>query len=411
MKRVIGKEINPDNVKAADIIVGIPSYNEAATIAYPIKQAAEGLKKYFSDYKSVIINCDANSTDGTKEIFLNTPTGNIPKVYLTLPPNLTGKGNVLKMLFYKAGELEAKAIITVDADLKSITPKWIRNLGEPLFQDFDYVTPLYVRHKYDGTITNSVVYPLTRALYGRRIRQPIGGDFGFSARMAKVYRESNFWNEGVAKFGIDIWMTTLAINEGVPICQSFMGRPKIHRAKDPAKTLGPMFYQVVGTVFNLMEKFEHNWKTVKWSKPTAIFGFGLGETEMPPPVEVDQASLFQKFLDGFKQYKSIWEKVIYPPNLNKLEEIKTISLERFEFPVELWIKIICDFAVGHKNKVVDQQLICEALIPLYFGKTLSYVKKTERMSIQEAEEFIDYECEMFEKAKPYLLQRWDETTH
>ena len=132
---------------------------------------------------------------------------------------------------------------------------------------------------------------------------------------------------------------------------------------------------------------------------------------MPPPVEVDQASLFQKFLDGFKQYKSIWEKVIYPPNLNKLEEIKTLSLERFEFPVELWIKIIYDFAVGHKNKVVDQQLICEALIPLYFGKTLSYVKKTERMSIQEAEEFIDYECEMFEKAKPYLLQRWDETTH
>ena len=315
------------------------------------------------------------------------------------------------MLFYKAGELEAKAIITVDADLKSITPKWIRNLGEPLFQDFDYVTPLYVRHKYDGTITNSVVYPLTRALYGRRIRQPIGGDFGFSARMAKVYRESNFWNEGVAKFGIDIWMTSLAINEGVPICQSFMGRPKIHRAKDPAKTLGPMFYQVVGTVFNLMEKFEHNWKTVKWSKPTAIFGFGLGETEMPPPVEVDQASLFQKFLDGFKQYKSIWEKVIYPPNLNKLEEIKTLSLERFEFPVELWIKIIYDFAVGHKNKVVDQQLICEALIPLYFGKTLSYVKKTERMSIQETEEFIDYECEMFEKAKPYLLQRWDEATH
>jgi len=164
----------------------------------------------------------------------------------------------------------------------------------------------------------------------------------------------------------------------------------------------------VGTVFNLMERFELNWKQVKWSKPTAIFGFGLGETEMPPPVEVDQEGLYQKFQAGFNQYKDIWQKVIYTPNLNKLEEIKTLSLERFEFPVELWIKIIYDFAVAHKNQIVDRKLICESLIPLYFGKTLSFVKKTERMSIQEAEELIDYECEMFERAKPYLIQRWDE---
>ena len=52
----------------------------------------------------------------------------------------------------------------------------------PVFeQGFDYVAPYYLRHKYDGTITNSIVYPLTRTLYGHRIRQPIGGDFGFQA--------------------------------------------------------------------------------------------------------------------------------------------------------------------------------------------------------------------------------------
>jgi len=26
---------------------------------------------------------------------------------------------------------------------------------------YDYVTPLYARHKYDGTITNTVTYPVT----------------------------------------------------------------------------------------------------------------------------------------------------------------------------------------------------------------------------------------------------------
>ncbi|MCD6320615.1 MAG: glycosyltransferase [Candidatus Desulfofervidaceae bacterium] len=409
MAEIIGVEINPDQVKKADIIVGIPSYNEADTIAFPVKQAAEGLKQYFSGYKSVIINCDANSTDGTKEVFLNTPTGGVPKIYLSTPLNVSGKGSVLKMLFHKACEMEAKAILTVDADLISITPKWIRNLGEPLFEDFGFVAPLYVRHKYDGTITNNVVYPLTRALYGRRIRQPIGGDFSFSGELAKIYAQSPYWDNLVERFGIDIWMSTLAINQGIPICQSFMGRPKIHRPKDPAKTLGSMFYQVVGTVFNLMQRFEENWKKVKWSKPTAIFGFGLGETELPPPVEVDQKSLYQKFNAGFEKYASIWEKILFSPNLIKLKEIKTLQLERFEFPTELWIKILYDFAVAFKNKCVEEGLMLESLVPLYFGKTLSFVKKTERMSIQEAEELIEYECEAFEKIKPYLIQRWEET--
>jgi len=100
------------------------------------------------------------------------------------------------------------------------------------------VAPLYVRHKYDGTITNGIAYPMTRALYGRRVRQPIGGDFGFSGDLADVYLKSKTWSQAVANFGIDIWMTTLAINQKVQVCQAFMGRPKIHRTKDPGSDLG-----------------------------------------------------------------------------------------------------------------------------------------------------------------------------
>ena len=406
MAEIIGIEINPKEIKETELIVGIPSYNEADTIGFVVKQTAEGLKQYFSEYRSVIINCDANSKDGTKEVFLNTPTGQIPKIYLSLPPEITGKGNALRMLFHKACDMGAKTVITIDADLISITPKWIRNLGEPILEDFGFVAPLYVRHKYDGTITNNVVYPLIRSLFGRRIRQPIGGDFGFSSEIAKIYTQSKYWDILVGQFGIDVWMTTLALAEGIPVCQSFMGRPKIHRPKDPTQSLGPMFYQVVGTIFNLMQSFFDLWKTVKWSKPTAIFGFGLGETELPPPVRIDQEALYQNFLLGFKQYHNIWKKILFAPNLNKLNEVKTMQFEHFDFPVELWAKILYDFSVAYKNQVDDKKFILDALIPLYYGKTLSFVKKTERMSIQEAEELIEYECEVFEKIKPYLIEQW-----
>ena len=111
-----------------------------------------------------------------------------------------------------------------------------------------------MRHKYDGTITNTIVYPLTRALYGKRIRQPIGGDFGFSGRLASFYLEKDVWDSDVARFGIDIWMTTTAIANGFRICQAFLGA-KIHDAKDPGADLSAMLHQVVGSVFDLMEEY------------------------------------------------------------------------------------------------------------------------------------------------------------
>ena len=401
------KEVNPDKMEKADLVVCIPSYNEADSISYPTQQASEGLIKYFPDKRSVIINCDNNSPDNTKQAFFDTPT-KVSKIYLSTPPGVKGKGNNFKNLFEKVVDLEAKAVVVVDADLKSITPEWIKHLGEPLFNDFSYVAPLYVRHKYDGTITNGIAYPLSRALYGRRVRQPIGGDFGFSGELGRVYFNNKMWDEAVANFGIDIWMTTLAFNEKAQICQSFMGRPKIHRAKDPAASLGPMFRQVVGTVFSMMRHFDSYWMNVKYSKPTAIYGFGLGEVEMPPKVDVDTEKLIQNFYEGFNEYKEIWEKVLSNDIYKKLLEIKDLKENVFAFPTDLWARILYDMGVGYRNEACDPDLMMDSLIPLYFGRTFSFVKKTKRMSTRQAEEAIEDDCMTFEMTKPYLVKRWQE---
>ena len=399
-------EVNPDNIKKAAFVVAIPSYNEADSIAFPVQQADQGIQSFFGDRDSVIINCDNNSNDGTKEIFLGIKT-NTPKIYISTEPGVKGKGRNFRNLFQKIVELEAEAVVVVDADLKSITPKWVKHLGEPLFQDFGYVAPLYVRHKYDGTITNSIAYPLTRSLYGRRVRQPIGGDFGFCGKLAQIYLQSDTWSDAIANFGIDIWMTTLAMNENIPICQAFMGRPKIHRAKDPGADLGPMFRQVVGTIFNMMIKFYPFWSNVKWSKPTSIFGFGLGETELPPPVKVNKEVLFTKFQDGFTACSHIWEKILQKETVNKLHEVRKINKDQFDFPTNLWINVLIDFTVAYRDKLWMEDELLDSLIPIYFGKTLSYVKKTERMSIRDSEEFIEEECIQFEATKKLFLKHWN----
>jgi hypothetical protein len=201
-------------------------------------------------------------------------------------------------------------------------------------------------------------------------------------------------------------MTSLAVNKGVQVCQAFMGRPKIHRPKDPASSLGPMFRQVVGTIFSMMRHCESQWLSIRYSKPTAIYGFGLGETEMPPKVDVDMSRLFHNFHEGFDQYGEIWQEVLSYDVYNKLLEIKGIKQEVFTFPTDLWARILYDWAVAYRDMMADHDLLMDSLIPLYFGKTLSYARKTEKMTIQQTEEDIENVCMIFEMTKPYLIQRW-----
>jgi len=401
------KEYNPDNITNIQMVVCIPSYNEADSISYPTTQADMGLIQYFGDKSAVIINCDNNSPDNTKKAFLDTDT-KTPKIYISTPPGQKGKGNNFKNLFEKIVELKAEAVVVVDADLESITPEWIKHLGEPLYNDFSYVTPLYIRHKYDGTITNGIAYPMTRAIYGRRVRQPIGGDFGFTGELAKAYLENKLWDDAVGNFGIDIWMTTIAINQRIQVCQSFMGGAKIHRTKDPGSHLGPMFRQVVGTIFSMMNPYSEFWTQIKYSRPTAIYGFGLGETEVPPEVKVNTQNLLDQFHAGFNEYSVIWKDVLSPNVCKKLSEIKGLRESEFNFPTDLWARILFDMALAYNEPDRNRNLLMDSIIPIYFGRTLSFVKKTKNMSIKQAEGAIEEDCLTFEMAKPYLIEKWKE---
>ena len=397
---------NPDHVTSADVIVGIPSYKEADNIAFPTDVASRGLTEFFGDYSSVIINVDNASPDGTKEAFLSTPT-EVPKAYISTPEGVQGKGNNFRNLFKASVELNAKMIIVVDADLKSITPNWIRYLGEPLKGRFDYVTPIYVRHKYDGTITNHIAYPLLRSLFGLRVRQPIGGDFAFSGKLARAFLAEKLWNDKIANFGIDIWMTTIAIARGFNVCQAFLGSPKVHRPKDPAADLSKMFTQVVSTLFDLIVDFEYLWKDLGPSRPSSIYGFGLGVDEAPPAVDVSTDKLYESFQTGFQNYGELWEEVLPLPEYTEIKKHAEADPDAFYYPSNLWARVLFNFAVAYKNEEIDRSRLLESLIPFYHSRVLSFVNKTLDYGTRETEEYLENITGVFEREKYYLMKRWD----
>lgn len=391
----------------ADILVGIPSYNNVDTIGHVVGTASQGMKQYFPDMKPILINSDGGSDDGTRQVALDTPVPEGVEVIATEYQGIPGKGSAFRAVFEAAEALGAKACVVVDSDLRSITPEWIERLAGPIVREgYGYVTPYYVRHKYDATITNNICYPMTRMLYGLEVRQPIGGDFGVSAELVAQYMAQDVWETDVARFGIDIWMTTTAINAGFEVCQAYLGA-KIHDAKDPSAALGPMFRQVVGTLFGLMEKYEDHWKAVQMIESAPI----VGERKdiSPEPMDVSLSGLMEKFKDGQETWSPFWEGFLSAENQSRLKAILTRPDEEYQFNAEDWAPIVFDFAVAYNKSGLGQDQIIDSMTPLYYGRTAGLVVESKEMdSATFEQEVIQAQARVFEELKPYLLERWEQ---
>lgn len=397
----------------ADILVGIPSYNNSDTIGHVVRAVQAGFAKYFPDQRAILVNSDGGSKDNTHEIVEKTVIDDFQPLLIDQRQNLLskittpyhgipGKGSAFRTIFQIAKELNVKACAVVDSDLRSITPEWIDLLIRPVLnRGFDFVTPYYLRHKYDGTITNSIVYPVTRALYGRHIRQPIGGDFGFSGKLAEFYLSKDVWKSDVARFGIDIWMTTTAVANGFKVCQAFLGA-KIHAAKDPSSDLSAMLMQVVSSLFMLMEEYPEKWKEVRSTEPVPLFGFQFSVGLEPVNVHVERMTDMYKL--GVIELGEVLKDIVSEDTFAGLNDI--LKAESFEFSDVLWARTIYDYALACHKKVMSVEHILKTLTPLYLGKVASLIIEMAESNANEVEERLEALCTAFEQNKPYLIEKW-----
>lgn len=395
-----------EEIESADILMGIPCYNNDTTISHVIQMVTHGLAKYYKDRRCVIFIADGGSTDDTREVAREFEIKPWQEKIVSIYRGPGGKGTALRSVFEAAARLNVKVCGMVDSDLRSITADWVRYLLEPVLEEgYQYVSPVYVRHKYDGTITNNIVYNLTRALYGKRIRQPIGGDFAISREVAKFYTEQDVWGTDVARFGIDIWMTTSAVTQGFRICQSNLG-VKIHDVKDPGQSLGPMFRQVLSALFSLMESYESYWKAIKGSEPLELFGYE-GTLE-PEPVNVNLDLMVELFKTGYQQFNSLWKDIFTPESFEAIGQAARLNTEEFYLPTDAWLKILYELAATFHLWSVNRNKLLDVMTPLYFARVASFVRQSWDMSTHEAEALVEDQAVKFEEQKEYLIKVWDE---
>jgi len=394
-----------EQLGTADIVIGVPSYDSGDTIAHVVEIIISGLERYYLDRKALIVISDGGSTDDTRDLAraIDPKSYNIESV-VTVYRGSHGKGSGLRAVFEVASFLKARAIAVFDSDLLSITPEWIRNILDPVIEGYDYVAPDYKRYKLDGTITNTIAYNLTRALYGKKIRQPIGGDFGLSPAMIKFYLEQDVWETDVAKFGVDIWMTTSAIVGGFRICQAKLGA-KIHGRKDPSADLGPMFRQVVGTTFQLMERYEDYWLKIRRSRDVPSLGEFVGQE--PPAFDISQEDLIEYFKVGLNNFGTVWRNIIDEQDfeiVSKLGEVD--SGDQFFLPFDTWVRIVYRYAGAFHATPRQRFKVLDTLAPLYYARVASLVNELRDKSPAEAEAHFEVQAEAFEHLKDYMVKIW-----
>ncbi len=393
-----------EEMREADILIGIPCINNEDTIQHVVQMVSHGLHEHFRDRRAVVMIADGGSTDDTRDVVREFELRPWQEKIVTIYRGVGGKGSALRAIFEAAHRLRIRACACVDSDLRSINPDWVKYLLEPVLdRDFEFVAPIYSRFKYDGTITNNIVYNLVRAVYGQRIRQPIGGDFAFSRRLARHYLEQDVWTTDIARFGIDIWMTTNAIVEKARICQANLG-VKIHDAKDPAEALGPMFRQVCGTIFSLMEQHESYWIQVPESRP--VPAFGLEAMIRPEPIQVDQARMVHEYAEGLRLFGPVYREIFSTEVFTELTDAAGKPPAEFHFPTEIWVKLLYELAAEYHHLAEHRMKLLTVMTPLYLGRVASFITRTRDMDSFEAETVVEEQAEVFERLKPYLVERW-----
>jgi len=390
----------------ADILIGIPSYNSAGTIAYVVEQSALGLSRYLKDRRSVILVSDGGSTDGTMSIARGTRLPSGVQLVACRYEGIPGKGSAVKAIFEAAADVGAASVAMLDSDLRSITPSWIKLLICPTLDGVGLVAPRYVRHKYDGTITNQLCFPLTRALYGRRIRQPIGGDFGLSGGLVKTLSKSPLWETPyVPKFGIDIFITSTALARAFTVEEAALGA-KIHDAKDPALQLASMFREVAGSMLTCMQAYERSWREMRGSSAVRLHRDEISEAE-PPAISVNLGRLIDECRTVYSA-SDYFKSVLSPELRHQLDSQISMLGDNEGIPIDAWAETVYEVSARFKTAgEKERNLLLEGLRGIWTARVATFVMETVSMTDAEAERRIQEDAAYFEETKDQLLKIYD----
>jgi glycosyltransferase involved in cell wall biosynthesis len=395
------------DVGMADIIVGIPTYKHARTLGAVMRSVGEGLARSFPGLRSVVVVVDGGSPDETLAVANQVPLPSDVKRLVTSYQGVQGKGSAVRAIFEIARGLRARVIVILEADLQSITPAWVEKLARPVLdREYQLAVPHYQRSLPDGAMTDLLAYPLTRMLYGSDVRQPMGGEYALSAELAQRLGGRDVWETDVARHGVDIWLTTVAINENVKVCQVRLG-VKVEDNRELMLSYDPTFVQAIGTLFRMIDIYKRRWQESIPARRAPFCGDGIASDPVRTRIpSITIAALSDAFVAGSRRHARLWKSALTPSTRAAIKELAEAPDGATRFSGKLWARTVYDFATVYNQGEGDPDKVVAALLPLYYARCATLMQETG-LEPAALERRVEDQVRHFMEERPYLVHLWD----
>jgi hypothetical protein len=112
------------------------------------------------------------------------------------------------------------------------------------------------------------------------------------------------------------------------------------------------------------------------------------------------------FDQGVRDFASLYAVFLSEETRGELEGMLGQEPSAFAMPVDVWVRLVFEFALAYRLRRMPGDHLLKTLTPLYLGRTASWVNQAANFSAAEVEAELDALCDRFESMKPFLVERW-----
>ncbi len=400
-----------EEIKEADLLIAVAAPVEAEQLRTAATRAILGMgEPGLGGLRTVVAFPGVSGTEPVAKVEMDLdeaePHDRLHFLPYPLPTGSPAKipwlptASIYQAVLAMAREMGVSACVVIAPDLAALDSHFLAAMIAPVLeQRCELAMPLYALGKFDGLLNSSILAPLTRSLYGRRVRFPLAPDFCFSGKMIPDMEVA--LQRTIAQGQSTFWPATEAAIREHGICQVHVDT---HHAPAEGVDLSTVLSETVGSLFAEMTLNAPLWQRVRGSQAPITVG-----TPVPPPGDgatADTTPMVETFQLGFRNLQEVWSLVLPPVTLLELKRLARPTTERFHLPDELWVRIVYDFALAYRLRTLSRSHLLGALTPLYLGWVASYALEVGSASATDAEQRLEKLARAYEEGKPYLLSRW-----
>ena len=390
-------------VGRVDLLIGVPRPEEPDTAAALIRAVHACFRAQFHRSRSALLYVDDQpSADGRALVQRlweqdASARGGLRTTHLVTAtaPGPEHDGVAARLIVTAAELLQARAVVVLDPDAGDLTPERIAMLAAPLADQVDLVAPVHPRAADEGLLVTQLLRPLTRAIYGGDLREPLLPEFGASARLAAHCAQ---FEVDVAQSRTHYWIAAEALAGTFTVRQAALGSRRTSAGARGG--LPALFLQVVSSVFSSIETTSRRWLTRAGQALPDVNVGGAATAHHGP----DGAKVLQTFADDLSNLDEILRRILQPETHAALKDAGAEPGPAL--PDRLWARVVAEFLLAYRHHVILRDHTVKALLPLYIGRTGTFLLNQGSGSPEAVEAAVEALCVEFEGMRSTIVERW-----